>query len=221
MNWQQTKDFKYWQDRYSRNNNPIDKQAEMKAVVINHWINEYRLRIISEIGCGDGSNLLLYDIPISYSGYDISTNAINICKERTRKIRNSLKYYLSDDVNNIDYTSNVLLLIDVIHHVTDDNVFQELQDIIFNKGEWKYIIAYTYNTDDQFKQISHTQINQDGNSEVVIEKVPYMSHIKPRLFEQIVYNNKWNIINMIDTIQTTEGMVMKFDDNKRFYLLKR
>jgi hypothetical protein len=135
--------------------------------------------------------------------------------------KGTVKYYLSDDVNNIDYTSNVLLLIDVIHHVTDDNVFQELQDIIFNKGEWKYIIAYTYNTDDQFKQISHTQINQDGNSEVVIEKVPYMSHIKPRLFEQIVYNNKWNIINMIDTIQTTEGMVMKFDDNKRFYLLKR
>ena len=82
----------YWSNRYENDRHMFlgdgsgagssGEEAVSKAICINYWIKEYGMRTITEFGCGTGENLKLYDIPISYNGYDFSEKAIEICKEK-------------------------------------------------------------------------------------------------------------------------------------------
>jgi SAM-dependent methyltransferase len=139
---------KYWEDRYQQGGNSgagsYEMEAMLKASFINTWINDLKIRKITEIGCGDGNNLIYYDVRMSYCGYDISPKAIEMCKEKTRKIRNSLFYEFYNNPEDIDYDAELCLCLDVWYHQVDDEDFKSLTDMLFAYGNWKYVIIYSY-----------------------------------------------------------------------------
>jgi SAM-dependent methyltransferase len=212
----------YWNSRYvnggSSGAGSYGQEALMKATIINHWVQQFGIRTISEFGCGDGANLLMYKIPIAYSGYDISPKAIEICKEKTRKIPNSLKYEFTSDLKNLELSSHLMLCLDVWFHQTSDKDFLDMCDLLFNKFCGKYIIIYSTDTNSQF--------TTDG--------LPLAPHMHPReVLSKIQEFPNWEVIYWISGIQVNywisgiqvneNGKVtdVQFPSEKRFYLLRR
>lgn len=138
----------YWENRYQTGGNSgagsYNMEAMLKASFINTWIRNFNIKTIQEIGCGDGNNLLMYDIRMQYTGYDISPKAIEMCKEKTRKVRNSLFYYFGSEEKDIDYDARMCLCLDVWYHQVNDEDFEELCQKLFVKGNWKFLVIYSY-----------------------------------------------------------------------------
>ena len=66
---------KYWQERYVKGGNSgagsYGEFASYKANVINNFVRDNNVETVLELGCGDGNQLALFDIPV-YVGQDIS-----------------------------------------------------------------------------------------------------------------------------------------------------
>lgn len=200
----------YWNNRYRMGGNSgagsYNVEAVTKAQLINHVIDEYKIRTISELGCGDGNNLLFYKVPTSYTGYDYSKAAIEMCKEKTRKIANSLKYYFTDNVRDLDYDADLLLLLDVWYHQVEDNDFEALCDTVFNKFNGKYIIAYT----------------TDTNEQVLPDGTPLAAHVRFREFMSKVQEfPQWEVLMAISGFNSNDGKQVLFPQEKKMFLLRK
>ncbi len=201
---------KYWQDPYVGGGNSgagsYNEEAAYKAFVINHWMKEYGMRRINEIGCGDGNNLFLYDVPISYTGYDISPKAVQICEEKFHKHRNRLKYIFTSDMNMMDYEADVCLCLDVWYHQIEEQDFEDLCKLLFEVGKWKYIIIYSTDTDSQF--------TEDGT--------PLAKHVKFRpVLDKVAQYPQWEVAYWSSGIRTAEDKYYNFPSMKKFFLLNR
>jgi len=201
---------KYWENRYATGGNSgagsYGMEAAIKANIINAWINQYDMRSVNEIGCGDGNNLLLYDIKTSYTGFDLSKTAVAICNEKTRKIKNSLKYYFTNEEDDMDYDADLCLLLDVWYHLTDEEVFNKLCHTLFVKGNWKYIIAYNMDSDSQF--------TENGTA--------FAPHLKNREFlSKVQEYPEWEVMYWMSGLNTKDGKTMQFPSTKKFFLLRR
>lgn len=202
---------KYWNDRYVNGGNSgagsYGLEAFTKAQVINKWIKQYGIKTINEIGCGDGNNLLLYDIPISYTGYDISQKAVEICNEKTRRIPNSLKYYFTNEFNDMDFDADLCLVLDVWYHLVDDLDFHKFcRDLFEGRGKWKYIIIYSTDTDSQFLD--------DGT--------PLAAHLKFRkVLETVESYPNWELLYWLSGFQTSDEKTYNFPASKKFFIFKR
>lgn len=97
-------------------------------------VNEYKFERILEIGCGPGYTLeyLQNDRDITaYTGFDISYEAIKMCKN---KIKNSNFEVFQDTIDNTEsyLTKNnydLVVAVDVIEHITESE-FQKLIDVL-------------------------------------------------------------------------------------------
>lgn len=82
--------------------------------------NNLNPKSIVEIGCGAGEILCqlhqrLEDRSIQYSGYEISPDAYELCKEREKK---GIKFF-QEDLLQSEENFDLLLMIDVFEHVED------------------------------------------------------------------------------------------------------
>lgn len=82
--------------------------------------NNLHPKTVAEIGCGAGEILnqlhqRLEDKTILFSGYEISPDAYNLCKQRTK---DRLGFF-QEDLLETSQTLDLLLLIDVFEHVED------------------------------------------------------------------------------------------------------
>lgn len=193
---------KYWQDRYVSGGNSgagsYGDEAIFKANFINHWIEELGINTITEIGSGDANNLLLYKVNTSYCGYDISEKAVEISNEKTKRIHNGLKYFFTSKLNEIDYDAKLCLCLDVFYHQVNDDDFNALFDLIFKKGNWKYVIVYTA----EYSNISEELL---GN------------HMKYREIQsKVAALNSWELMHWISGYSND-----KLPSNKRFFLFER
>ena len=200
----------YWQQRYvSGGNSGVGSEGDealVKASIINHWIQEFGIKTISELGSGDGNNLLLYNIPISYTGFDISEKAIEICNEKTRKVRNSLKYYFTSELSKIDYDADLCLSLDVWYHLVDEQVFADYCDLLFVKGNWRYIIIYSTDTDVQ----------------TTLAGVQLARHLKFRkVMDKVKEFPQWEMLYQVSGFTTPDNQQVMFPEGKMFYLYKR
>lgn len=146
------KDFNsadYWERRYRVGGNSgagsYNHLALFKAGIINEFIKEHNIKSAVEFGCGDGNNLGLYEID-SYTGLDVSSKAIDMCKSRYFD-DSSKKFYTLDNFKSIDDNPyEVALSLDVIFHLVEDSVFDEYMNNLFKYAS-KYIIIYSSNRD--------------------------------------------------------------------------
>ncbi len=193
----------YWDDRYVSGGNSgagsYGGEAMLKAMYINTWIQKYDIKRITEIGCGDGNNLLMYLVRMSYCGFDISPKAIEICRDKTRKIRNSLMYEFYSDKDKIDLDAELCLCLDVWYHQVKDEDFEALCELLFKTGKWKYIILYSY---------EENPWNPDE---------PVGKHIKYRdVLSKVAEFPDWELVYWVSGYSTTH-----LPSNKKMFLFKR
>jgi len=137
---------KYWIERYQSGDNSGDgsygKLSEFKAEFINKLVKENDIKSVIEFGSGDGNQLKLahYD---NYIGFDISQEAINLCKNEF-KDKNNYNFKLLQDYQN--ETADLTLSLDVIYHLIEDMVFDEYMQRLFNSSNG-FVIIYSSNTD--------------------------------------------------------------------------
>jgi hypothetical protein len=143
----------FWVERYASGGNSGDgsynKLAEFKAEIINGFVLQNNITTIIEYGCGDGNQLKLSKYP-TYIGYDVSPQAISMCKELFIKdITKTFK--MMEDYNN--ETAELTLSLDVIYHLVEENVFVDYMNRLFNSSV-HFVIIYSSNTDVNPKGLS-------------------------------------------------------------------
>lgn len=120
-------------------NNPTwhEEDSSWKAKQIIKIIKSNNIipNTICEIGCGAGEILNImsqvYEEKVMYFGYDISPNAYEICK---KKSKHNLNFILKDLLEEKDVMFDVLMAIDVFEHI--ENYYNFLRNLR-NKGVYK------------------------------------------------------------------------------------
>lgn len=173
---------KYWENRYKSGGNSgsgsYSNLAIFKAEIINSFVEQHKIKRVIEFGCGDGNQLSLGEYTY-YTGLDVSKSAIKLCIERFRDDKNkSFFRYNSKNTNQIINSAcyDLALSLDVIYHLTEDEIFESYMMDLFNSSS-KYVIIYSSNFDDQI-----------------------IPHVKHRRFTDWIKNNLhlWKLIETIE-----------------------
>ncbi len=164
----------YWIERYESGGNSgagsYNELSHFKADVINNFTLKKNIETVIEYGCGDGNQLKLATYG-SYIGFDVSQKSIFICK----------KIFENDDTKKFELiknyngeTAQLALSLDVIYHLTEDQVFVDYMNRLFESAE-VYVIIYSSNTD--------------------LQEFDQSMHVKHRKFTDWVQENKmnWNL----------------------------
>jgi SAM-dependent methyltransferase len=134
----------YWEARYASGGSSGDgsegENAAHKARFLNDFVAYHAIGQVLEYGCGDGRQLALANYP-SYVGMDVSATAIAMCAERfaedtTKSFHPIQQWRLAD----------LVLSLDVIYHLTEEEVFvAHLRDVFASAIHW--VILYTTDSD--------------------------------------------------------------------------
>lgn len=191
----------YWINRYqsggTSGSGSYDKFAIFKAEVLNNFVRNNHIETIIEYGCGDGSQLLYSKYP-SYLGFDISTKAIQKCKNifsndysKTFKLLTNYQYEFAE----------LTLSIDVIYHLIEYETFLSHMILLFDSST-RFVIIYSSNTD--------RQAILQGN------------HIRHRDFSKWIKHNKpeWELIEIIPNRYPYTGLDIE-GSFASFYIYKK
>jgi SAM-dependent methyltransferase len=165
----------YWKNRYDSGGNSgrgsHDHLAEFKAEVVNQFVKDRQIATVIEYGCGDGHQLGLAEYP-NYIGFDISPTAITSCKQKFKNDPSKI-FRLMNEYDG--ETSQLTLSLDVIFHLTEDDVYNSYMERLFTSSE-SFVIVYSSNTD----------INPPGQAD----------HVQHRIFTEWVEMNKpdWKLL---------------------------
>lgn len=178
---------KYWEKRYERGGNSgpgsYGDLAEFKARFLNQFVEGHRIRTVVEFGCGDGNQLMLANYP-SYTGYDISPIAIQLCRNRFANDRTKKFLLLNEYAGE---QADLALSLDVIFHLTEDDVFHKYMHNLFRSTS-RFVIIYSSN---QYEPINPTSV-----------------HVKHRRFSDWVDQElatQWKLITIIPNIYPYDG----------------
>jgi 2-polyprenyl-3-methyl-5-hydroxy-6-metoxy-1,4-benzoquinol methylase len=116
------------------------EESEWKARQVLRMLHNHELapQTVAEAGCGAGEVLrqlqLAMDSACYFSGYDISPQAIEMCRSRANT---RLQFHLADLTQVADAHFDVLLVLDVIEHLEDYYTFmralrQKAQYLMFH-----------------------------------------------------------------------------------------
>lgn len=143
----------YWTKRYAKNGNSgpgfYGRLAEFKAVILNQFVQKHAVGSVIEFGCGDGNQLTLAHYP-NYTGYDISPAAIQLC--RARFANDATKRFLLAN----EYSgekADLALSLDVIFHLTEDEIFHGYMRRLFNAAS-RFVIIYSSNQNEPIEPAS-------------------------------------------------------------------
>ena len=132
----------YWSERYAKGGNSgpgsYGELAAFKARVLNDFVRDKKIESVIEFGCGDGNQLSLAAYP-RYIGYDVSAAAISMCRERFAG-GHSKEFFLAHDYD--DRKADLALSLDVIFHLTEDEVFEAYMRRLFAAGR-RFVIVYS------------------------------------------------------------------------------
>lgn len=137
----------YWDNRYARGGasgaGSIGKFAAFKADVLNGFVQRHGVQSVIEFGSGDGSQLSIASYP-HYLGFDVSSEAINLCRERFKGDDSKVFLALADYAGQ---RADLTLSLDVIYHLVEDEVFEGHMRLLFDASQ-RWVIVYASNHDD-------------------------------------------------------------------------
>lgn len=136
----------YWRTRYSGGGNSgpgsYNHLAEFKASVLNDLVESEAFRDVIEFGCGDGNQLAYARYP-RYTGYDISPDALDLCRNRFRG-DSSREFFLMSDYDGRQ--AALAISLDVIFHLIEDDVFEAYMATLFGAAR-RCVVIYSSNED--------------------------------------------------------------------------
>jgi len=165
----------YWEARYQGGGNSgigsYGVSANIKAEYINSVISKYNIKTINDLGHGDGNQIGLLKGFDQYTGYDVSSTIRNKC---ILQYQDDRRYTFIDNESQFKQ-ADLAMSLDVLYHLTEQEVFVEYIDKLFSIGE--YILIYAEDRD------------HIGNSHVLCRKfTDYISD---------VYNN-FSLLDIAD-----------------------
>lgn len=158
----------YWERRYYFGGNSgqgsYGEEAKQKANFLNYIVKKYDFDTVLELGSGDGNNISFYELE-RYIGFDISKEAIKICRKKFKFRDNYSFYHLNNDyylyLNRIKskLINKKLLVIsfDVIFHLVEDEFFIQYFEYL-DAAANDYILIYS--TDYDCNVSSHVKHRQ-------------------------------------------------------------
>lgn len=146
----------YWEMRYMQGGHSGEgsygRLAEFKAEFLNEFVHNRRVQSVLEFGCGDGNQLSLAVYP-EYVGVDVSTQAIQACRELFA--RDTSKSFVTAE-NLTGQIADLVLSLDVIYHLVEDMVFESYMRQLFDAAR-KYVIVYSSNSSAMFAESPHVR----------------------------------------------------------------
>lgn len=145
----------YWENRYQEGGNSgagsYGKFAEFKSEILNGFVKQYTVATVVEFGCGDGNQLRYADYP-HYSGYDVSTKAVEHCrqlfKEDNSKHFELLSFYKGEK-------AELSLSLDVIYHLVENDIYEQYMHQLFAASK-RFVGIYSSNTEEAIsKNLNH------------------------------------------------------------------
>ena len=201
--WEGSSD--YWQKRYQLGFNSgagsYNRLAEFKAKVVNDFVKKHQIQTVIEYGCGDGNQLLLSDYP-AYIGFDVAEEAIEICKELFQDDAKKRFEWSGAPDYVCKETADMTLSLDVIYHLTEDDVFEKYMRQLFDSSK-SYVCIYSCNDD-----------NNTGKSR----------HVKNRVFTDWIehnYSADWKLISFIKNEYPFDPKDPKNTSFSDFYFYER
>lgn len=141
----------YWENRYKTGGNSglgsYGEMAEFKAEVVNRFVSDNRISSLLDMGCGDGHQLSLLEVPF-YTGVDVSPTVVEICKQRYKEDI-SKDFFLYDEIDSLG-KYDLVLSMDVIFHLLEDDTYEEYMTNLFKHAR-KYVIVYSSNNKGKVK----------------------------------------------------------------------
>ena len=137
----------YWEARYRRGGTSgagsYGRLASYKAAFINAFVADNAVDSVLDLGCGDGNLLSLLQIP-HYIGVDVSVTSLSRCASRFVSPANYVFMHATqlDELAPID----MAMSIDVIFHLTEDQVFDRHIDDLFGHAA-RFVLIYASNFD--------------------------------------------------------------------------
>jgi trans-aconitate methyltransferase len=131
---------KYWQERYVKGGNSgagsYGEFASYKANVINNFVRDNNVETVLELGCGDGNQLALFDIPV-YVGQDVSEKCVE---------QNKIKFPQYTFINYLDGVGgfDLTMSLDVVFHLIEDVVYKQYIYDLFSLSD-RFVIIYAPN----------------------------------------------------------------------------
>lgn len=135
----------YWEARYRTGGasgaGSVGRLARFKAGLINRFVQDNHIGSVIDLGCGDGGQLALLDLPRDYVGVDISPAALARCAARFQN-RLFVPYEIAGSLPRAELT----LSLDVIYHLVEDAVFIEMMRSLFDLAT-RFVVIYASNAD--------------------------------------------------------------------------
>lgn len=150
----------FWDNRYREGHDSgagsYNRLAQFKANVVNEFICKENIESVIEWGCGDGNQLSLINYK-TYVGVDVSPTVVKMCKVEFSQDKSKRFFITSRLPKNIINGSNkfdMSVSLDVIFHLTEDDVFEKYMNNLFDSSK-KFVCIYSSNLDS--KQIMHVK----------------------------------------------------------------
>jgi hypothetical protein len=169
----------YWHERYIKGGlsgaGSYNRLAIFKAEVINYFVAKNEISSVIEFGCGDGNQLKLAQYKV-YIGFDVSSKAIDICRE-TFLDDHSKTFKLAEHY--INETADLTISLDVIYHLIENSVFDLYMRRLFSSAK-KFVIIYSSNDE---------KLNESNSA----------NHVKHRKFTDWVETNAkdWMLLDFL------------------------
>ena len=156
----------YWQKRYFFGGNSgkgsYGDEAIFKAEKLNKLISRFNFDGVIELGCGDGNNASYYQTE-HYFGFDISFDAIKICKKKFSG-NNNFQFFEIDEKycckireikNTYKLKNELAISFDVIFHLVEDDIYFDYLDKL-EVASNKNLLIYSTNYD-KFEKSAHVR----------------------------------------------------------------
>lgn len=164
----------YWSQRYEsgRNSGPgsYGPLREFKAAILNTFVAKNGVTSIIEFGCGDGNQLSLAQYP-AYIGYDVSSAAVAMCRNRFAGDASKQFFHIREYV---ERKAELTMSLDVIFHLVEDDVFDEYMRRLFGAAS-KFVVVYSSNQNEPIE--------------------PVVAHVRHRRFSEWIEQNapRWSL----------------------------
>lgn len=166
---------KYWIDRYVKGGNSgagsYDRLAVFKATVINTFVKENNIQTVIEFGCGDGNQLRYFNFP-SYTGYDVSPQALELCSKLFQN--DSSKHFILMKAYDRQ-TADLSMSLDVIYHLIEDEVYSQYMTTLFQASH-RFVVIYS--SDKEEKPVVTSHVRQRQFSSWIRQNQPDFALIK-------------------------------------------
>lgn len=180
----------HWEEKYASGGDSgrgsYGVLAEFKAEVLNDFVAEFSVGSVVELGCGDGNQLSLAHYP-SYLGLDVSSTAVELCKERfAGDPTKQFIHYDPASFASADHQAELAMSLDVLFHLVEDAVFERYMATLFDLGT-RHVAVYSSDRED--------------------ESGPRMPHVRHRRFTPWVREHRpdWKLLREVPNRHPFQG----------------